>query len=605
MFALKICQNVARGCFLRSLHRYGGVVLNKEIGKYQPPDELLQNIKSATDTLDLFDALSDHEKNFTSEQVMQSLKSLFVLQKSGNSSLQPSQIMSHPQFEKLCKNLRTCSRSFEINDIVEALKIMSYIGIPTKSNICHILLNLLRHQINDATLGHIIFLDFLLKKFDKTPLVEALQIALPMLFQMQLGTQIDHENVPQLLELLGYVTHNKISEQCITSIITSLTLHGENLKVEEATSIVWSLSDLRGYKSGYEKLLNNSFNVINKNYDKLSYKALEMTVTKSINKFINNFDEFYNEDLFNNYVKFVVKKDLGFMHAFYVLKRFNKISFINIDLLNYLSQKIIENPEEINKARPSLFFNIITGFSTANYTPPQWDSIKTIILQNPIINCNKNELPWMKFNLELMSLGCYDKNLLEKVFHDDFLEQYLAREQNTLDYLQMLSLYQSVMILHPEYDGILPNSRFIDKAIELNFEKQMYPLKSCLEYIYGGSEYVMTKVTTKYGHSIEHAIVFDKELQPIAIENKNESGLQCIDSMEYGINNKIVAICSFPRSHYAINQRRLKGIFDLRTRCIEALGIPVVAINVPQWTEMPEAERLAYIEREIKYILGR
>lgn len=123
----------------------------------------------------------------------------------------------------------------------------------------------------------------------------------------------------------------------------------------------------------------------------------------------------------------------------------------------------------------------------------------------------------MKFNLELLSIGCYSKDLLEKVFDDDFLDLHLAREQNLLDYLQMLLLYQCTQTVYAQYDGKLPDRRFIDKAIELNFEKQQFPLKACLENIFGGEEYVGTKISTRFGQLIDHIIVFDKDQRPVIV----------------------------------------------------------------------------------------
>lgn len=46
-------------------------------------DDLTQNIRSVTDTWQLFEIISGKQHEMTSENVLQSLKTLFVLQKSG------------------------------------------------------------------------------------------------------------------------------------------------------------------------------------------------------------------------------------------------------------------------------------------------------------------------------------------------------------------------------------------------------------------------------------------------------------------------------------------------------------------------------------------
>jgi hypothetical protein len=48
-----------------------------------PPDILIQNLKSAIDTTEVFDMICESHKEMTTPQVMQSLRTLFTLQKSG------------------------------------------------------------------------------------------------------------------------------------------------------------------------------------------------------------------------------------------------------------------------------------------------------------------------------------------------------------------------------------------------------------------------------------------------------------------------------------------------------------------------------------------
>ncbi|CAD7093812.1 unnamed protein product [Hermetia illucens] len=609
MLALKLAQLSIRNGFLRCLHQTGSVMLSKEIGKvHQHPDELGQSIKSAVDTLELFDALSQHEKIMNSELVMQSLKTLFTLQKSGNSSLQTSQIAAHPQFEKLCRDLRRASRSLEINDIIQSLKILSYIGIPANSNIMHILLNLLRKQINDISLAHIVFLDFLLRKLERTPLVEALRMALPMLFQIQLSSQIDHENVPELVELLTFAANNNTSDKCVMSIVSALTLHGESLKVDAAVQIVWALTELQNFKPSHDRLLHNCFNIISSKIMQLSFEKVDLILHKTINKTVLKFDSFYSEDLLDAAAQHAVQNDIGFTNAMFILKKFNKLSFVNKPLLDYTANKVLENPQWIKSSRPALYLGFLTAFSIANYTPSNWESIKPYLFENPIVRSARNELPWMKFNLELLSIGCYSKDLLEKVFDDDFLDLHLAREQNLLDYLQMLLLYQCTQTVYAQYDGKLPDRRFIDKAIELNFEKQQFPLKACLENIFGGEEYVGTKISTRFGQLIDHIIVFDKDQRPVIVNEtatpETEQAVMMIEDIKKESSN-IVAILACPKSYYTINSHRLKGVFHLWTQTLENLGVRVLPVNLEQWSNLPEQERLPYLEREVKFTLQR
>lgn len=75
--------------------------------------------------------------------------------------------------------------------------------------------------------------------------MEAIKLSLPMLLQIQLATKMDHENTRQLTELLMFTSKYRVSKQCIMSIISALTMHGDRLTTSEARSIIRSLCYLR------------------------------------------------------------------------------------------------------------------------------------------------------------------------------------------------------------------------------------------------------------------------------------------------------------------------------------------------------------------------
>lgn len=181
----------------------------------------------------------------------------------------------------------------------------------------------------------------------------------------------------------------------------------------------------------------------------------------------------------------------------------------------------MHKPEFLINAKPTVLLTYVTAVSTANYKPQQWDIITTFINKNELMNLHKNGLPWIKFSLELLSIGVYNINSLSKLFNYDFLHKLLMREYNTLDYLQLLLLYQGVCTLIHDYDGSVIDDYFINKAIEITFAKQECPLKIATEHIFGGEDYVHSKVKSKYGHFVDHVIVFNENHE--AVKCKNDS----------------------------------------------------------------------------------
>lgn len=220
----------------------------------------------------------------------------------------------------------------QINDIIDALKILIFIGVPTDSVICVNLLHTIKHQINDVSLGHIIFLSYLLKKMEPTPLVEAFKIALPMLLQIQIGTKMDHENVAQLVELLLFVAQNRVSDQCVMNIVSALTMHGDNLSSSEAKSIIWSLTELKNITSNHEKLLGNCFCVLEKSLDELTFKDVELTLERIIEKYSAHYMAFYSESFYQCCVDYCVQHNVNFMDAIYVQRKLNKIVRVNSEV---------------------------------------------------------------------------------------------------------------------------------------------------------------------------------------------------------------------------------------------------------------------------------
>lgn len=63
--------------------------------------------------------------------------------------------------------------------------------------------------------------------------------------------------------------------------------------------------------------------------------------------------------------------------------------------------------------------------------------------------------------------------------------------------------------------------------------------------------------------------------------------------------SSVVVMC-LPKSYYALNINRLRGRFAMYIRTIEALGVAVVPVPYQMWSNLPEAERLPFLEREVR-----
>lgn len=538
----------------------------------------------------IFDIIQDTNKNLNAHQTMSCLRMMFQHVKHRDSSFPPSEILKHPDFETLCQSLKRNSRILVLNDIIDALKILSYFGVPPDSSIMLVLLSLIRFQINDVTIGHILFLDILLRKLEKTPLVEALMMALPMLFQIQMGLKIDRENVRELSDCLYFATRNQVNSKCITIIVTALTLHGENLKPMEAANILRGLCDVKPVNVKYHKLVKNCFNVLSQNINSLQFK----TISSVLSKGIDSNSMFYNAEYFDKCATFVVEHDGGLYDALSILKKFNDISYLNFELLNYVLSKLIIDPKLIETATPGYLMTLVSGLSIANYSPPEWHILMENVLRNPLFESQKLEFPWLKLTVELLSIGCNRPDLIQKVFNPDFLERFLERK-NAVDYFFLLMLYQNVKTSkESRYEGPWPDQEYLKEAENLIVVPEL-PLEAPLKYLYSNS-CVISRARTRLGHFMDHAIVFDQQGIPLEVDLESRENVNVEDLLEQGY--KVIGIIRPPRLHYVHNLERLKGIFTLRIKGLEEI-LPVVVVSVKSWNNLSDSEKLPYLEQLI------
>uniref|UniRef100_A0A182M1N2 RAP domain-containing protein n=1 Tax=Anopheles culicifacies TaxID=139723 RepID=A0A182M1N2_9DIPT len=582
----------------RSIGRLYCVTAGKEL---QPTDgsSYFGLLKSATDAKEVLEFLPTISRTKQDRHVytLPALKTLFELQKNGKSTLRSEQILKHPRFAELCQNVRFESRTFMMNDLTECLKILTFLGVHTNSEIMTVLLQLIRHQINDVTLDHIVFLSFILKKLDRTPLVEALQIALPMLLQIQIGYKLDHENVQQLVELLEFVSHHKVNDRSVMNIVSALTLHGTNLSPEQAINALKALSGFHAFLPQYEKLLQNLFAVLERDLDQIPFKMIDYVLKKLLDKNLDYYPMFYNEAFLKRCAQYAIDHDIGLLNALYMLKKFNKISFLHVPLLDYIAA----HADKLSIIPTSGIITIVAGFSNANYRPGNWERIKEEIARNTTITTGS--IPWIRYNLELLSLDILNPQLLSYWLDPHAQDANMARNV-LVDYLQLSELGQTLSLLYSgQYQGPYPAKQYVEKSVMLLLQNNDHPLLKPLEFAFGGAEYVSTQVVTEQGHVLDHVIVFNADGNPVkkCVPSEEGSTIRLEDLRQP--ENKLVAILYLPKSCYAINVNRLRGRFALHLKTIQALGIAPVAISPVIWANLPESERIPFLQRETREAL--
>lgn len=489
----------------------------------------------------------------------------------------------------------------EPNDLVACLKVLNFFGLESNHLTVQRLLHQVKDQINNFMPNHLTFLSFLLKKMNPTPITDALLIAIPMVFDLNLCQRIDHNNAVELAELLHFLTTSsmQISSKSMTTIIASLLQNSNSLDVQQAKSVIWSLTRMRELDRAHEKLYQNCMQIVSAKILELPIVDLETTLQKIIDRHLRGDSLYLSEIFLESIVTYIIEKEVSFLEVSYILKKFNSIFYVSHRLLDYVNKAIVDGRSNLSSCKFAGLLTFVGAFSIAGYKTENWEIVKSLLFENPLIHSDEMKLPWIKFALEMFSIDCHSNILLEKVFNTDFLEEFLSRQDNLLDYSQLLLLWQSVKLLTPDYDGPLPQQRFIDDAKFANFRRPNENFVKVLADIFGGSEFIQTNVESSYGHRLDYVICFDTNKEPIKMPCKAMSYDELLKSQVTP-----VAVFFNRKAHYPLNMpNKLRGIFELRRRTIEALGIKNVQVSTSVWNNLPRDEKLAFLEREIRYTL--
>lgn len=574
-----------------------------DLQEFSSENVILKRIKRTEDSYELLEMMTNVDKqDLEPHQLSIAFQQLFKLHKYADGSIRPSQLTNHSGFDKMCHMMKFKAPRMEVNDLVASLKVLNYFGLKSESLLVQRILNLLKDQINELTPNQLLFLSFLLSKMNKTPLIEALEIAIPVVFDLNLSQKMDHNNVTELADLLYYMasTPMKFKPKNMTSVITALTLHGLNLNLKEARSVILSILAFRDFEPVYEKLFDNCMKIVNRNYMSMTFEEIEEILLKLNIKIHAGEDYFYNENFYNNCANFVVAQDVGNLKASYILKKFNSVTFVNYKLLDYIDRTIVDNHSLLSSSNAAGLMTFAVGFSNANYKSENWEIFKSLLHENPLLHNEKRNLPMIRFAVTMMALGFQSNILLEKIFNSEYLEESLNRDEYRANHIQLLLLWQTVKLLLPDYVGPLPEQRFIDEAILVNRSKLVYKgFLDILANILGGNEFIQTNVLSSHGHCLDFVVAFDNNENPIAMPCK----INNFDELPTSQVKPVVVFFNTKRSCSMNYPQKLRATFDLQQRTIEALGIRTVNIFTDNLNKMSQNEKLDYTEREIRYAL--
>lgn len=232
-------------------------------------------------------------KKLSGETVVYALKTIATLQKANSKSMKQNFILSHPNFELLCRRLKICSPIFTGNELIDSFRLLCLLGVPKNSELSLHLLQLIRHEINYLDVNQIIFLCFILDRNESCSEIEnSVRTALPMVLDQQISEQITSEqSVEELVKILNFMSAHQssyIKDTNVKRICRILAGKKIEIDITNAINIIHSLCIMNRFELGNTiRLLNICTRAISNNLYEVNIIDLMPTVQRLVSTVVN------------------------------------------------------------------------------------------------------------------------------------------------------------------------------------------------------------------------------------------------------------------------------------------------------------------------------
>lgn len=253
------------------------------------------------------------------ETVYHALRTISILQQANKDTLKADFITSHPKFEQLCRRLKRCSTVFTPDEVIQSFKFLCSLGIPTNSEISLILLNLIRHEINNLSIEKIIDLDYALQRNEcRSELQKTIQKSLPLVFELQLSQQIDNNStVPELVNILRFFAKHRgldAENENLTMICKLLLTKSDELNSTDAINIIYPLCTIdRFHLPNTIKLITVCLRKLVEQASEINISDLQNVIDRLIKNTVNKFSpfQFHVHSLLKCFAERIAQNDLG------------------------------------------------------------------------------------------------------------------------------------------------------------------------------------------------------------------------------------------------------------------------------------------------------
>ncbi|CAG9764794.1 unnamed protein product [Ceutorhynchus assimilis] len=572
--------------------------LSNEITKMasdNDPDGLNSYLQTANSASKILEIVHENYRKMNDKHSMEALRTIFNLQKDGMCDISKNQLVKHPDFEKICSNIKRYSGVLELNDTIEALKVLNYMAVPTNSTIIQVLLQLIRKNINSLSIAHILYVDFLLRTTEKTPtpLSEALLIALPIVFSLNVKLKMNYDNMQQMIDCLHYAVKHNVDLDIINYIIKQL----EKCPVFDASSarsILLSICHLPR-DDLYEPLVKKATADLIVDIDHLSIKSMEIIMNKLAHKYTKSYTFYYQEVLLDTVANYIIDHNLGFKRAVGVLRNMARLNHFNQRLLDYTANYIHLNPETEQDAAD--IYSIVVNMVLTDYRPAHWDNLKSWMSSaKNLATANRREIIWIRFAAALCILDICKIDILSRALNETYVTHILDKGFQS-DFENYFAIWQYLTAYKPDLVQLLPSQVNPKNLVKDALRKEVFPLDGALQTAFGGKEFVKTNLFSKLGVQIDHAIIFSNG-SPVPFKQS----VEFVEDIKLGSpSEQLLLIWAVNNNFYTINTNTLRGLPSKTLTILEeTLQCSVLPVNTDNWQEMADFEKIPYLMQKIK-----
>lgn len=182
-------------------------------------------------------------------------------------------------------------------------------------------------------------------------------------------------------------------------------------------------------------------------------------------------------------------------------------SFVSPELLEFIEREITSLGPNWKSLPAETVFLAIQAFSTAQYDIEALKLGSDLLENEHLKKLSPNHSTWYQFALQLLSLGVWPKELVERVLSREYLTKHLNRANAKFADYEKLSIFYGEILSSGR--SIAVDHQAVNEFIDIYLEKYAKnPIRGSLVAIYGEDK-VLSKIRGSNGIIIQNLLKYN------------------------------------------------------------------------------------------------